>query len=89
MTENKFAKSAPNHPAVLVASPSRDRKVIQITHTPTWTFPPRRTDSKERYMGSISEILPGLISALSSGDLDITALLGSLLGGSSEQQQPS
>ncbi len=88
MAENKFAKSAPNRPAVLVASPSRDRKVIQITHTPTWTFP-RRTDSKERYMGSISEILPGLISALSSGDLDITALLGSLLGGSSEQQQPS
>ncbi|MFC9518314.1 hypothetical protein ACFTSD_21495 [Nocardiaceae bacterium NPDC056970] len=40
-------------------------------------------------MGSISEILPGLISALSSGDLDITALLGGLLGGSSEQQQPA
>lgn len=39
-------------------------------------------------MGSISEILPGLISALSSGDLDIAALLGGLLGGSSEQQQP-
>lgn len=40
-------------------------------------------------MGSIGDVFSGLLGALSSEDLDLGALLGSLLGGSSEQQQPA
>lgn len=37
-------------------------------------------------MGSISTILGGLLGALSGGQFDIAALLGSLAGGSGQQQ---